>query len=64
MGSLSLRIITSKVFIKNILKTKPFTHLQSRFIMTTPFVAEKALENLKSNPYFDKYSKKISGLQQ
>jgi hypothetical protein len=38
--------------------------IASRSIMTTYKLAEKAMENLKSNPYFDKYSSKIATLQQ
>ncbi|KAF4527865.1 hypothetical protein B566_EDAN014785 [Ephemera danica] len=33
-------------------------------IMTSPTSAEKAMEKLKSNPFFDKYSKKIALVQQ
>jgi len=36
----------------------------NRTIMTTSKLSEKAMENLKTNPYFDKYSKKIASLQQ
>ncbi|CAB3384974.1 Hypothetical predicted protein [Cloeon dipterum] len=32
--------------------------------MTTSKLAEKAMENLKSNPYFEKYAKKIATLQE
>lgn len=35
-----------------------------RTIMTTSARAEKALEDMKSNPYYDKYAKKIATLQQ
>ncbi|XP_059480524.1 ATP synthase mitochondrial F1 complex assembly factor 1 isoform X1 [Neocloeon triangulifer] len=36
----------------------------SRNIMSTSRLAEKALENLQTNPYFDKYAKKIAVLQE
>lgn len=35
-----------------------------RTIMATSVRAEKALEDMKNNPYFEKYSKKIAALQQ
>lgn len=34
-----------------------------RPIMTSPFRAEQAIEELKQNPFFDKYSQKIATLQ-
>jgi hypothetical protein len=31
--------------------------------MSSPFRAEKVIEELKNNPYYEKYSKKISAFQ-
>lgn len=35
-----------------------------RFIMTSRLKLEKVLEDLKKNPYFDKYAEKIAKFQQ
>lgn len=35
-----------------------------RNIMTTSAKAEKVIEEMKKNPYYEKYSKKIADLQQ
>jgi hypothetical protein len=37
--------------------------LQRRNIMSSTFRAEKALEKLQTNPYYEKYSKKIAEFQ-
>ncbi|CAF4818839.1 unnamed protein product [Pieris macdunnoughi] len=45
------------------LKLNLFTTTKLRHIMTTPINCEKAMENLKKNPYFDKYAERIAALQ-
>jgi hypothetical protein len=36
---------------------------QRRTVMASPFRAKKAIEELHNNPYYEKYSKKISAFQ-
>jgi hypothetical protein len=36
---------------------------RNRNIMSSSFRAEKAMEELQNNPYYEKYSKKISKFQ-
>lgn len=38
--------------------------LSRRFVMTSSVRLEKAVEQLKTNPYYDKYAQKIAKLQQ
>jgi hypothetical protein len=44
--------------------SKNVLHLpQNRNMMSSTFRAEKVMEELKNNPYYEKYSKKISAFQ-
>ncbi|XP_065344247.1 ATP synthase mitochondrial F1 complex assembly factor 1 [Cloeon dipterum] len=56
LGRLVLPVSRAVIF-----KNKPVLF---RSVMTTSKLAEKAMENLKSNPYFEKYAKKIATLQE
>jgi len=51
---------------RTILKNHSFQLVQSRSrnFYFSPFMAEKALEELRENPFFEKYAKKISKKQQ
>lgn len=40
-----------------------FKYIFSRSITTTSIRREKAMEELKNNPYFDKYADRIAALQ-
>jgi hypothetical protein len=52
----------SRLFVRLSWKTYALRFLQNRHMSST-FRAENTMEELRKNPYYEKYSKKISAFQ-
>lgn len=62
MANVLVNIKSLRVLLRKINVSRQFNY--NNTIMTSEFKAAEAIDELKNNPYFEKYSKKIAKLQQ